>query len=447
MRRLLRHAEETGRVIAVATGSRALADRARQAGLPVARRPRHVRWDAGGRYVIRLGPLSIVAPAIGRFVQVAIIAGIAALALFLALFLAPSATVVAYPPTETLAETVTITAIRDLDAPDYDARRLPSVAVSASRSYTLAVPATGTVRVGVGYARATVTITNPTSADVVVTAGTVLLAAPDFLDFELEADVIVPRNGTASAAVIARQPGERYNLPAGSITGWFDERYRFLAVTNPEPAAGGTSEPRPAPSEADVIAIRQLAASLADSDAVREDLAAARPRDAVFLRTAFASAKPGTPRPAIGTPSPALLLDVTVEVTALAVTESVLRELALRALVPPGSRGELITETIRASETGASSYNAEADAFTTSLRLSAEFAHGVTAADVKAAVKGKRPSEARSTLRERYAIDEADVRVVPGWAPFLPRFGMRLDVRLASREGQPAAGTLPATRE
>jgi len=447
MRRLLRHAEETGRVIAVATRSRALADRAREAGLPVARRPHQVRWDAAGRYVVRLGPVSFIAPAIGRFVQVAIIAGIAALALVLALFLAPSATVVAYPPTETLAETVTITAVRDLAAPDYGARRLPAVAVSASRSYTLAVPATGTVRVGVGYARANVTITNPTSADVVVTAGTVLLAGPDFLDFELEADVTVPRNGTASGSVVARQPGERYNLPAGSITGWFDERYRFLELTNPGPAAGGTSEPRPAPSEADVIAIRQLAASLADSDAVRDDLAAARPRDAVFLRTASASAKLGTPRPAIGTPSPVLLLDVTVEVTALAVTEPVLRELAVRALVPPAARGELLAETVRASETGAAAYDAGAEAFTTTFRLSAEFARGVTAADVEAAVKGKRPSEARSTLRERYAIDEADVRVVPGWAPFLPRFGMRLDVRLAPRAEPPAAGTPPATRE
>lgn len=445
MRRLIRHAEETGRVIAIATRSRALAGRARQAGLPVARRPHQVRWDAGGKYVVRLGPLSFVAPAVGRFVQVAVIAGIAAAALFLLLTMAPSGTVVAYPPSETLAETVTVTVVRDLAAPDVEAGRLPAVAVSATRSYTLAVPATGSVRVGVGYARAPVVITNPTGADVVVTAGTALLGGPDFLDFELESDVTVPRNGTAAATVIARQPGERHNLPANTITGWFEERYRFLSVTNPEPAAGGTSEPRPSPSEADVIAIRQLAASLADSDEVRADLAAARPRDAVFLRTAAAKATLGTPRPPIGTPSPVLLLDVTVEVTALAIPSDVLETFARRVLVPGGDEGDFLPGTVRAAETGASQYAPDADAFTASLRISAEFARGVTAGAVEDAVRGKRPSEAKSILRERYAIEEADVRVVPGWAPFLPRFGFRLDVRLAAPPE--AAGAPSSSRE
>ncbi len=445
MRRLVRHADETGRVIAIATRSRTLAERARQAGLPVARRPHQVRWDAGGKYVLRLGPLTLVAPAVGRFVQVAVIVGIAAVALFLLLTMAPAGTVIAYPPSETLAETVTVTIVRDLADPDWDAPRLPAVTVSATRSYTLAVPATGTVRVGVGYARAPVVITNATAADVVVAAGTALLGGPDFLDFELESDVTVPRNGTATATVIARQPGERHNLPANTITGWFEERYRFLAVNNPEPASGGTSEPRPSPSEADVIAIRQLAASLADADEVRADLAAARPHDAVFLRTASVKTDLGTPRPPIGTPSPVLLLDVTVEVSALAVPSAALESLARRVLLPAGSEGDLLPGTVRASETGASQYAPDADAFTATLRITAEFARGLTAAAIEDAVRGRRPSEAKSILRERYAIEEADVRVVPGWAPFLPRFGFRLDVRLAAP--QDAARAASPSRE
>jgi hypothetical protein len=447
MRRLLRHAEETGRVVAIATRSRALASRARQAGVPVARRPAQVRWDAGGRYVVRLGPLSFVAPAIGRFLQVAVIAGVAALALFLALTLAPSGTVIAYPPTETLTETVTITAVRDLAEPDLAAGRLPAVTVTAKRSYTLAMAVTGTVNVGVGYARAPVTITNTTGAAVVVVAGTVVLGGPEFLDFELEADLTVPAGGSASGTVVARQPGERYNLPAGTITGWFDERYRFLAITNPEPAAGGTSEPRPAPSEADVIAIRQLAASLGTSGEVLADLVAARPHDAVFLRTAEASVTLGTPRPPIGTPSPVLLLDVTVDLSALAVPAATLEAFARQVLVPAGAEGEFIPGTVSARETGASQYDPAADAFTASLAVTGEFARGVTREAIEAAVRGKRPSEAKSILRERYAIQESDVRVVPGWAPFLPRFGFRLDVQLAAKPAPGDPGASATTRE
>jgi hypothetical protein len=447
MRRLVRHADETGRTIAIATTSRALAARARQVGLPVARKPHQVRWEAGGHRVVRLGSASFVVPAIGRFVQVVVIAAVAGLALALALTLAPSGTVVAYPPSETLAETVTVTAVRDLDAPDLDALRLPAVSVSATRSYTLAIPATGTVNVGIGYARAGVTITNETDADVVVVAGTILLGGPDLLAFALEASVIVPRNGSASGTVVAHQPGERYNLPAGAITGWFEERYRFLKVTNPEPASGGTSEPRPSPSVEDFIAIRLLAANLAVDDAVREDLAAARPHDAIFLRTATMAATVGTPRPPIGTPSTVVMLDVTVEMSALAITAATLEAVARQVLLPADAEGDIIPGTIRATETDAVRYDPEADEFTTSLRLVAEFARGVTAAGVEDAVRGRSPEDARSILRERYAIEDAEVRVVPGWAPFLPRFGFRIDVTLATRPETPAAATVAPNDE
>ena len=447
MRRLLRHAEETGRIVAIATRSRTLATRARQAGLPVARRPAQVRWHAGGRYILRLGPLSIVAPAIGRFVQIAVILAVAAIALFLALFLAPSATVIAYPPTETLTQTVTITAVRELPEPDYENGRLPAVTVSATRSYTLAIAASGSVNVGIQYARAPVTITNPSGAPVVVVGGTVVLGGPNFLDFELESDITVPAGGSASATVIARQPGERHNLPAGSITGWFEERYRFLSITNPEPATGGASEPRPAPSESDVIAIRQLATSLGSATDVIADLAAARPHDAVFHRTAEASIELGTPRPPIGTPSPVLLLDVTVQLSALAIPAPTLEVLARRTLLPANAKGEFIPGTIRASEAGASQYDPNAAAITASLTIAGEFARGVTRENIQAAIRGKRPSQAKSILRERYAIQEADVRVVPSWAPFLPRFGFRLDVELAAPPGTGGSDTATTTRE
>ncbi len=446
MRRLVRHAEETGRVLAIATRSRPLAARARQAGLPVARRPHQVRWDAGGRHVLRLGRVSLVLPAIGRFIQVGVIAGVAGLALFLALAMAPSGTIVAYPPSETLAESLSVTVSRTATAPDFESRTLPAVTVSARRSYTLAIPTTGTVMVGVGYARAPVTITNETPADVLVVAGTVLLGGPAFLDFELESDVTVPRNGQATGTVVARQPGERYNLPAGAIGGWFDERYRFLRVMNPEPATGGTSEPRPAPSEADVISIRQLAATLAEADVIRRALVEARPGDAIFLRTASVSVTLGTPDPPIGTPSPILALPVDVEISALAVESRTLEEFASAVLAPSGGNGEILPGTVRAAETGASQYDPEADEFTTELRIQAEFARGVTAAALERAVRGRRPSEARTILRERYAIEEADVRVVPGWAPFLPRFGFRLEVTLAHQEDAPTATNEPTNR-
>ncbi|WP_322796935.1 baseplate J/gp47 family protein [Tepidiforma sp.] len=443
---MLRHADEAGRVVAIATRSRALAARARQAGIPVAPRPNRVRWDAPGRYVVALGPLALALPPVGRYIQVLVIVLVAAVALLLALFLAPSGRVTVYPPTETLADTVTVRVSHDLAVPDFANRVLPGTEVAASRTYTLAAPSTGTVQVGVGYARVALTATNPTAADVVVNAGTTVLGGPEFLAFAIEETVTVPRGGSATLSAVAKEPGDRYNLPAGAITGWFEERYRFLQLTNPEPASGGTSEPRPSPSAADLAALRQLAANLETADAIRAEIIASRPHDAVLLPTARVTLELGDPRPPIGTPSPVLLLDVTVRVTALAVEAPVLEAFA-RSLLAGDAPGAFIPGTVAAAETGARRYDPDADEITTELRLSGEFARGLTSDEIAGAVRGRRPSSAESILRDRYGIQEADVQVTPGWAPYLPWFRFRLEIALRTRDAAPASTpTTPAQR-
>lgn len=444
MRRLLRHAEDAGKTVAIATRSASLASRARQAGVPVSRRPDDVRWDSGGKVVLRLGPLSLAAPPLGRYIQVLIIVAVAAVAGAALFTVVPSGRVVAYPPVETVTRVVAITASEDFDALDLEAGRAPASRVTGEVTYTLAVRPTGAVQVGIGSASAELTITNPTAADVVVTAGAAVLGGPELVAFAIGADVLVPANGSASAPATAEQPGERYNLPAGSLTGWFDEKYRFLVVTNPAPAGGGTSEPRSAPSEADVSALQALARTLTTSQAVREDLVTARPFDAVFIGTAETTFTFGNPRPPVGTPADVVLLDVTVSVSALAIPQETLEDIAFRVFTPDSGTGEVIAGTARAAETGARQVDASTGAIVTELRLQAELARGVTAAAIEDAVKGKSKEDARSTLLNRYGIEDAEVTVSPGWAPLLPRFGFRLDVELRSRD---ARAPLPSAPE
>ncbi len=443
MRRLLRHAEDAGKTVAIATRSAALASRARQAGVPVSRRPDDVRWDSGGKVVLRLGPLSLAAPPLGRYIQVGIIVAVAAVAGAALFTVVPSGRVVAYPPVETVTRVITISASEEFDAQDLQTGQVPASRVTGEVTYTLAVPPTGSVQVGVAAASAGLTITNPTSADVVVAAGTAVLGGAELVAFEIGADVLVPANGSATATATAEQPGERYNLPANSLSGWFDEKYRFLAVTNPAPAEGGTSGPRPAPSEADVASLQGLARTLTTSDAVREDLVTARPFDAVFIGTAETTFTFGNPRPPVGTPADVVLLDVTVSVSALAVLQETLEELALGAMTLDGVPGEFIPGTARATETGARQVDASTRAIATELRLQAEFARGITADAIEDAVKGKSTERARSTLLSRYGIEDAEVTVSPGWAPMLPRFGFRLDIELRSHDAESPTPSVP----
>lgn len=446
MRRLQRHAEETGKVVAIATGATALAARARQVGVPVARKPEHVRWDAAGRRVVRVVGHSVVVPTLGRYLQAIVLLALAAGFITLAATLAPSATVSVAPPVETLARSVTITASSDRQEIDFANLLVPARKVSAHQRITLAVPTTGRVAVDTASALVQVTITNPTASEVAVAARAVLITSPDGPLFEIDQDAVVPGGKTVTLQATAVKPGPEGNVAAAAVSGFQDARYRALKATNAAAATGGASEERPAVDANDIVAVRKLANELGQSESIRRTLLAARPHDAVFLRTAEVETDIGQPSAAAGTPADLLLLPVDVTVTAYAVGADVLEAVARRVLFPDESSGEFIPGSVTAVETGARQASAEDSVIRTEIQVTGDFARNVTRAAVKDAVKGRSPDAARSTLASRYGIQDAEVRVSPGWAPWLPRFGFRISVELRSQQsGATATPTGPQT--
>lgn len=429
MRRLQRHADDSGKVVAIATSSLALANRARQVGIPVARRPEHVRWDAPGKRVLRVAGKSLLLPAVGGWVQAFAILAVFAVFIGLALTMAPSAAVKVVPPAETLSEVVTITASADFTEINLETLEVPASTITTTRTITLALRTTGTVLVGADPAKATVTITNPGEKSFSLPAGTILLAAPDLRAFALDAAAQVGPGATVDAAVTALEPGGGGNLPEGSITGWFDAANRELIVTNVAPAAGGTNVERPAFGENDRVALNQLARDLERSDVVKRFVLEGRPHDAVFLGTATATAKAGTTSMEVGEEGDIVLMDVEVTVSALAVLQATLEQVARDVLAQDGV-GAFIPGSVTAVEIGDRVVNTEEDTVTTELRVSGDFARDVTEDGIREAVKGKSQEDAKSTLAERYGIQSPDVRLSPGWAPWLPRFNFRIGVEL-----------------
>ena len=436
MRRLARHAEEAGKVVAIATTSVELGSRARQVGIPVSRRPEHVRWDSGGRRVLRLGGRSFAPPSLGRYVQLLVIGAVALAFVGLALTMAPSADVVVYPPVETLSQVVTVTASKSRDTVDTNSLQVPARDVSAKRTVTLAVHTSGKVNVGTVAAKVGVTITNPGTAVVTVPAGTVVQAGADGPGFSLDGEAKVVAGGTLEGVATAVKAGAAGNVPAGTITAWADAKYRGLQVTNAEPAGGGLNEERPAVDGRDVTAIKALAESLAKSETLKQGLVEARPHDAVFLRTAETTITYGEPSAVAGTLADFLLLDVSVEIKAMAVVESTLNEVARAVLRPKGGAGEFLPGSVTAVETGARQVDKESGEIRTELRLQGEFARNLTGQALKEAVKGRSPGAAKSTLAERYGIQDSEVSVSPGWAPWLPRFDFRISVEMKTRPAE-----------
>lgn len=430
IRRLQRHAEEAGKLVAIATGSVALASRARQAGIPTARRPDQVRWDAGGRRVFRFFGASMRLPAIGRYLQYAVLLMVAAGIVGGALAIGPSTRVVAYPPTETLERLITVSASGERTELDVANLLVPANPVSATRTLTLAVKTTGTVNAPTRPSRVAVTITNPSDATVELAAGTTLLTNLQQVRFSLDEPATVGPKSAVTVNATSLEKGAITNVAAGAVKNFEDERYRGLTVTNSAIASGGANEDRPAVAAADILAIRTLANDIQASQNILASLVEERPHDAVFLGTASATVVMAEPHPAAGAEANVLTMEVTMTITAQAILESTLDQLARAVLVDGQGEGTFIPGTVTAVETGASQVNAETGEIRTQLRVRGEFAREVTEKGVRDAVKGKSTDAALSTLAERYGIQDAELKVSPGWAPRIPRASFRIDVEL-----------------
>ncbi|MGH2631795.1 MAG: hypothetical protein ACRDG3_00165, partial [Tepidiformaceae bacterium] len=363
----------------------------------------------------------------------------------LALTMAPSASVTAFPPTETLSKVITVTASTDFTSIDFANLQVPANTVTATQPFTLVQKTTCTVLVGTAPATVAVIITNPTASDVTVPAHTILLGGADFEGFDLDKEVVVAAGKSATGTATAVASGVSGNVGAGAVGGWLDAKYRPLTVTNSAPATGGASQERPAVAQADVDAIKAQALSLEKSDSIKKTLATARPHDAIFLGTAASSADLGDPVPAVGSPADVVLLDVDVNITALAILEATLDQVARNVLSANQGAGAFIPGSVTAVETGARQVDTTKGIVSTELQVQGEFAKNVTTGAIRNAVEGRSVDDAKSTLAKQYGIQDAHVSVSPGWAPWLPRFGFRIQVDLRTRPPASAAAAKGTT--
>jgi hypothetical protein len=167
-------------------------------------------------------------------------------------------------------------------------------------------------------------------------------------------------------------------------------------------------------------------------NAVVED----RPDAAVFARTVVIEALPGPAVPAVGEPGTIVFVEVELIISALAVPADSLERLA-RDLMSEGAPGVLVAGSVSAVETGQGQVDTEDGGHTSEFTITAGFSP-VSADEIRELVKGRSPGDARSVLRERYAIDDAEVDLVPGFMPWLPRFDFRIDVAFRA-PGEPGA--------
>ncbi len=438
MRRVARHARARGRTLAIATRSGALARRARRQGLPVAATPGGVHWGAGGKAVLRLGGTTLLLPPVERYAPRAVVGLLALAALVILFTVAPAATVTVYPPAQRVERLVVARASPRVEAPDLETLTLPAEAVSAQRTILLAVPTTGMAARGVSAATATLVVSNPTGEAVAVPAGSIVFALPAFVSFALDEAVTVPAGGETRIAATSIAAGEAGNVAANAITQWRNQSFLALDVTNPEAASGGADGDARAVAAADLRALEALAEDLAGDVSLAALLAEARPGHAVIARSVAATVDLGAPSAAEGEAAAAVFAEARVAVRALAIPPAALEALARSVLDAPEGLGPLVPGTVVAVETGRAQRDHADGSRTSELRLSAAFPDAPTPAEVEDAVRGRRIGSAEAELRSRYGSDDVEIGLSPGWAPWLPRFGARIDVVYAVRPPEPA---------
>ncbi len=429
MRRVLRHAEESGHTIAVATGSRSLVGRAVSSRVPVARRPKDVRWDAPGRTIFKLGRVSLALPTLGPWPGVLAIAVGLGLMFAAVLFIVPTATVIVTLPADEVSEETEVRVVDAISSADPAAGILAARTVNYREVMLIAVKTTGETTVATSSARASVVITAPESG-VEIPAGSVLIAGD--VRFRLDDDVSIGPSSSGSAGVTAIAPGPAGNVEAGAISRWESPAYDQAAVTNPAGAAGGESELRPAVSLVDMISAVEQATALAAAESIRGRLAAARPGHLVIDDSVTVTVLPRPANVGIGSAADFLLLEVDLLFEGLAVPEESLLQLAEAVLAKDGRIVLAGTVTVEQIERVVKTEDSGMFAL---VRISGQVVPSVDPEGVKSAVKGKRPSSAEETLFERYRMEDVDVRLTPGWAPFVPRFGWRIDVDVRGTSG------------
>lgn len=429
MRRLRRYAEETGHALAVATGNRALASRAVGAGLPVARKPANVRWDRPGRSVVTLGSLSLALPSLGQWPGIFAITVGFFLIVLAALFVLPSATVTVILAGEPVTTETEISIVEASSASDPVRGILVARPVTLHDTVLLAIRTTGVAEVATEAAVATVSVTAPAEG-ITVPAGAVLLAGP--VRFRLDSELSLGPRGTASVTATAVLPGPSGNVVAGAVNGWEDDAFASAVVTNPTAAVNGAAETRAVVTEADLARADEQVDLLAGSSQILARLAESRSGELVIKESLSATAKARPGELSAGDAADVLVLEVDVEITGEAVPADALLALA-EGLYETGSQvvlnGTVEVEQVEpAFETGGETFARVA--------VTATLVSAIDPGEIRGAIAGRRPGSAKENLLARYRMDDVELRLSPGWAPFVPRLGSRINVEVRATSGE-----------
>ncbi len=345
-----------------------------------------------------------------------------------AAFIVPSADVRLTPAQEPLAETVTLTARSDVEAPNAGQLVLPARRIGERVEVEGTVLATGKEFAPDQAAQGAVVFTNRRAEQQEIPPGTVVATSTGSnARFETVQPVTLPPGvgSQVTAPIRALDPGPAGNVRAFSINTIEGSLAVTANVINPSGTSGGSVK--------EVPVVKQ-----ADKDALRAQLEQEARQKAYIALGELLREGEFVPPDTVGT----LVLDETYDrftdeaadevtlrlrmlATALAVDGAAADEMALRALgerIP--RRAQMLTDSVRFSR-GPATVTQEGDAVVISFpnTASSVVVLDVDPAAVRAAIRGMTPEEAVATLQRTWRLQGTpELTLGPEWIePLLRR--------------------------
>lgn len=356
-------------------------------------------------------------------------------------FIVPVATVTLVPAQEPRAETISVTARTDSEAPNYSDKTLPARRIGQRVEVEGTIPTTGSGTAPEGFAEGSVVFTNRNPVPQEIPPGTLVSTSTGSnVSFATQTPASVPggRGAQVTVPIRAVEPGPAGNVRAFSINTVEGSLAVSLNVINPSATGGGTVK--------EVAVVEQ-----ADKEKLRAELEQQAKQKAYLALGELLNEGEFVPPETVGTlvvdetydrftdeAADELTLRLRLLATALAVDGGAADEMAARALgeaIP--RRSQLLADSITTSY-GSTSLIEDGDALAIPFDVTAS---GVVVLDVdpaavRASIRGMSPAEAVAVLQEKWRLQSSpELSLGPDWLlPVLQRFDFEwLPIRVFDR--------------
>lgn len=348
---------------------------------------------------------------IAAVVVVLLLAGTAAAAVVL-----PKATVTVTQKTTPVAAEVPLTFSAEAPSVDADANVIPAKTIEVTKNVTRQVTSTGRSEGG-EKASGDITVANSLPRNQSLVART-RFQAPDGRIYRAQSSVVVPAGGQTTTRVVADAGGEAGNLSAGTkltIPGLRSTDAVTAQVDTP--LTGGTDSAAVTITAADVERAKQELAAQAAQEGIADAKAKLAVGYTIDPNVAATSVLNSNANPPAGAVAPKFTVSGQVKIVYFTYQQQDFDKVLdpdLKAKVPAGS--ELVDDQTKTFTVKQASENQ----LSGSMKIDTFAATDVSREQIKEAIRGKPPEEAKAALESDGQITDVKIALFPFWVTSVP---------------------------